>query len=160
MVESLTWKTDWWPTFRQKEKGMNLKGKTKKNLADENLPRIPNPALGIDLDGTVDEAPDFFKLLSSMWPGPVFIITYRDNKSKAEADAARFGVNAEVVLVNSFAEKAEVIRRLNIRVFFDDMDEVLLHIPKDVSVFKVRNEGNFCFETKKWLYSTVTGRQL
>lgn len=44
--------------------------------------------------------------------------------------------------------------------FFDDMDEVLLHVPQDVTVFKVRNEGNFCFETRKWLYSTIAGRQL
>lgn len=118
------------------------------------------PALGIDLDGTIDEAPHFFGLLSRIWPGPVYVITYRDDRPKAEADVARHGVQAEVILVNSFAEKAEVIRRLNIKVFFDDMDEVLLHVPKDVTVCKVRNGGNFCFDTKKWLYRSATGRQL
>ncbi len=118
------------------------------------------PALGIDLDGTIDEAPDFFGLLSRIWAGPVYVITYRDDRFRAEADVARHGVEAEVVLVNSFDEKAEVIRRLNIKVFFDDMDEVLLHVPKDVTVCKVRNGGNFCFDTKKWLYRSATGRQL
>jgi hypothetical protein len=40
------------------------------------------------------------------------------------------------------------------------MDEVLLHVPADVAVFKVRNGGNFCFDTQNWLYSRRTGRQL
>jgi len=118
------------------------------------------PALGLDLDGTIDEAPEFFKFLAKTWPGPVFVITYRDNQEQAQADVAKFGVEAEVLLVNDFAEKAQVVRDHNIKVFFDDMDEVLIHIPEDVVVFKVRNGGNFCFGTKKWLYSKVTGRQI
>jgi hypothetical protein len=118
------------------------------------------PALGIDLDGTVDAAPDFFRFLSSSWPGKVYIITFRDDRVKAMADAARLGVQAEVVLVNSLQEKADRIRELGIKVFFDDMDEVLLHVPEDVAVFKVRNGGNFCFDTRKWLYSKQTGRQI
>lgn len=118
------------------------------------------PALGMDLDGTIDEAPSFFRFLAASWPGRVYVITYRDDKGKAEAAAASFGVKAEVILVNSLSEKAVRIRELGIKVFFDDMDEVLLHIPEDVTVFKIRNGGNFCFDTQKWLYSKSTGRQI
>src|SRR5687767_14018359 len=110
----------------------------------------PAPALGIDLDGTIDEAPDFFRFLAGAWPGPVYVVIYRDNQAKAEADVTCFGARAEVVLVNSFAEKADVIKRLGITVYFDDMDEVLLHVPEGVVVFKVRNGGKFCFDSKKW----------
>jgi hypothetical protein len=121
---------------------------------------MPWPALGMDLDGTVDEAPAFFRFLAGSWPGKIYVLTYRDDKVKAETAAAAFGVHAEVILVNTFSEKAARIRELGIKVFFDDMDEVLLHIPEDVAVFKVRNGGNFCFDTRKWLYSKSTGRQI
>src|SRR5262249_47569689 len=97
------------------------------NVSEEQA-AVPAPALGLDPDGTIDEAPDFFRFLSSAWPGPVYVVSYRDDKGKVEVDVARFGVRAEVVLVNSFVEKAEVIRRLGIKVYFDDMDEVLLHV--------------------------------
>jgi hypothetical protein len=56
-------------------------------------------------------------------------------------------------------KKADRIRRLGIKVFFDDMDEGLLHVPVEVTVLIVRNAGNFCFDTSKWLYSKATGRR-
>ncbi len=75
----------------------------------------PAPTLGLDLDGCVDEAPIFFRLLSSCWPGKVVVITFRDDRAKAEADLARFGIRYdELVLVDSFDAKAEVIIRLGI----------------------------------------------
>ncbi len=123
-------------------------------------PPLPCPALGMDLDGTIDQAPAFFQFLAASWPGKVYVLTYRDNKAKAEADAAALGVRAEVVLVNRFAEKAERIKELDVKVFFDDMGEVLLHVPEGVVVFKARNGGNFCFDTQKWLYSKLTGKQI
>lgn len=118
-------------------------------------------ALGFDLDGTIDEAPDFFRELTRIWPGPLYVVTYRENKEKAEADVERSGIrNVEVVLVDSLQEKADVIQRLNIKVFFDDMDEVLMHIPEDVTVFKIRNGGNYCYQSRRWLYSQTTGKEL
>lgn len=139
---------------------MSLKDRIKQ--AGELLARVAEipkpPALGLDLDGTITDAPEFFALLAKTWDGPVYIITYRDNKEQAEKDAAELGVNAEVVLVNSFAEKAVKIRELNIKVFFDDMDEVITHIPEDVTVFKVRNGGNYDYDDGKWLYSRHTGK--
>ncbi|TVS15306.1 MAG: hypothetical protein EA424_16430 [Planctomycetaceae bacterium] len=35
------------------------------------------PTLGIDLDGTIDETPAFFQVLTKTWPGRVVIITAR-----------------------------------------------------------------------------------
>jgi hypothetical protein len=35
---------------------------------------------------------------------------------------------------------------------------MLMHIPKGVTVLKIRNGGNFDFESRKWLFSDVTGR--
>lgn len=117
--------------------------------------------LGLDLDGVIDEAAPFFAVLSASWPGDVFIITYRDDKTKAEADLARFGIKyTDLILVNSFAEKAKVIERLAIDVYVDDQDECLAGIGQETVVLKMRNGGNYDYAQRKWLHSAATGRQV
>jgi hypothetical protein len=119
------------------------------------------PSIGIDLDGTIDEAPEFFRLLTNLWPGRIYVITYRDDYARAVADVQRHGVKYDqVVLVDSFREKAARIAELGISVYFDDMDEMLMHIPEGVAVMKIRNGGNFDYSLGKWLYSKQTGREL
>lgn len=89
------------------------------------------------------------------------MITYRSDQAKAEQDVAKFGIDCdEVILVSRFAEKADVIAERGISVYFDDQDEMLLHIPEGVTVFKIRNGGNYDFESKKWLFSKMTGRMI
>ena len=126
----------------------------------KNVHSVPQPSLGLDLDGTIDEAPAFFSILSQTWPGKVYIITYRDDDGIA-ATLEKYNIKyTEIISVTSFAEKAQKIKEKGISVFFDDMDEVLMHIPSTVAVMKVRNEGNFDFDDKRWVYSKHTGRQL
>jgi hypothetical protein len=120
-----------------------------------------SPSIGIDLDGTIDEAPEFFRLLTNLWPGRIYVITYRDDYARAVADVQRHGIKYDqVVLVDSFRAKAERIAELRITVYFDDMDEILMHIPEGVAVMKIRNGGNFDYTLRKWLYSKQTGREL
>lgn len=127
----------------------------------ENVHKCPQPSIGIDLDGTIDESPVFFRILTSSWPGKIYIITYRDNLESIEDDLARFHIKYnEIIMVNSFEQKSREIDRLGISVFFDDMDEVLQHIAPNVTVMKIRNEGNFDYEEKRWLYSPHTGRDI
>lgn len=117
------------------------------------------PSIGIDIDGCVDEFPEFFRVLASHWPGKVYVISFRDDRSRAEAYLAKFGVRCcELILVNSFAEKAEVIAREGITVFFDDQPEVLKTIAPACGVMLVRNEGNFDYEDRKWMLSDNTGK--
>jgi hypothetical protein len=121
--------------------------------------KVPVQTLGLDLDGVIDENAHFFGVLSNVWPGDVYVITYRDDRDKAVADLARFGIKfKDVILVNSFAEKADVIARLDIDVYIDDQDEVLMHVPESVTVLKMRNGGNYDGDDRKWLYSKLTGR--
>src|SRR5262249_32084215 len=95
--------------------------------------RDDSPSIGIDLDGTIDEAPEFFRILTNLWPGRIYVITYRDDYARAVADVQLHGVKYDqVVLVNSFREKAVRIAELGISVYFDDMDEMLMHIPEGV----------------------------
>src|SRR3954471_14348762 len=95
----------------------------------------PIPALGIDLDGTIDEAPDFFRVLTRCWPGEVYVLTYRDDFEKAKLDLHKFDIRYDqLILVSSFAEKAVKIMVLGISVYFDDQDEMLLDVPQGVTV--------------------------
>lgn len=132
-----------------------------KEAADalESISSVPYPSLGIDLDGCVDECPIFFKLLADRWPGKVFVLSYRNDRAKTEADLARFDIRYdELILVNSFGAKAEVIVEKGISVYFDDQPEMLKNVPPDVNVMLVRNGGNFCFDDRLWMFSEETGR--
>lgn len=85
-----------------------------------NVEQQPSLAIGIDLDGCIDEAPTFFQILSQVWPGEVFVITYRDDLEKAKRDAESFGIRCtEVVMVKGLEQRAEEITKRGIFVFFD-----------------------------------------
>ena len=112
-------------------------------------------------DGCIDEAPDFFGPLSNVWPGKIYVITFRRDYDQAVDYVNSFGIRYdEIILVNRFEAKAEVIAAKNIGVYFDDQDEMLMHIPDTVTVLKIRNGGNFEFDTRQWLFSSTTGRAI
>lgn len=117
------------------------------------------PTLGIDFDGCVDESPVFFRMMTHCWPGPVIVLTYRDDRAEAIADLARYDIRFdELILVSSFDAKAVVIVEKGISVYFDDQPEMLKNVPENLTVMLVRNGGNFCFDEKLWLMSDRTGR--
>ena len=119
----------------------------------------PQPTLGIDLDGCVDESPTFFNILSHVWPGDVIVVTFRRDKEKAIADLKKHGIRfTDVVLVNSFDAKAEVIAERGISFYIDDQPEMLKNVSANVGVMLFRNEGNFDFEDRKWMFSDKTGK--
>ena len=132
----------------------------KENLkAIVNVLEIPFPSVGIDIDGCIDELPIFFQGLTTGWQGKVFIISYRNDVEAAKKVLEKYNIRYdELILVNSFEEKAKVIEENGISFFFDDQPEILKHIPADCKVMLVRNEGNFDFEDKKWTLSNQTGK--
>jgi hypothetical protein len=141
---------------------MSLKDEVR-TVADavSNMFELPMPSIGLDLDGTIDEAPIFFTVLSHCWPGKVFVITFRTDREKAVADLEKLDIHYdELVLVGSLAEKAKVVMDLGILAYFDDQDECLQGIAAIRNVFKIRNGGNFDFEAQKWLYSDRTGMKI
>ena len=141
---------------------MNLKDQIR-NARDVLLDVVsqPKPTLGIDLDGCVDESPAFFNILSHVWPGDVIVVTYRSDRDKAVADLETNGIRfTDVVLVNSFDAKADVIAERGISFYIDDQPEMLKNIPTSVAVMLFRNEGNFDFDERKWMFSSQTGRMV
>lgn len=117
------------------------------------------PVLGIDIDGTIDEYPEFYSMISRIWPGDVFVITCRRDREKTVNDLRRFNIYYDdLILVGSLDGKAKVISELGVNVFVDDQDECTFNIPVNVLVLKARNGGNF--EDGKWLYSEKTGKRV
>lgn len=87
------------------------------------------------------------------------VITYRDDRARAEVDLEELGIRFdELVLVRSFGEKAEVMVDRGVLVYVDDQPETLQDVPSTVTVMLFRNEGNFDFEDRKWMLSDRTGR--
>ena len=120
--------------------------------------RLPALTLGIDLDGCCDESP-FFRLLTNVWPGDVIVVTYRRDREKAVTDLENYGIRFDdVVLVDSFDAKAEVIAERGISFYIDDQPEMMRNISPRVGVMLFRNEGNFDFNDKKWMLSEKTGK--
>jgi len=141
---------------------MNLKDQIR-NARDVLLDIVnqPKPTLGIDLDGCVDESPTFFNILSHVWPGDVIVVTFRRDRDKAVADLQKHGIRfTDVVLVNSFDAKADVIAERGISFYIDDQPEMLKNIPANVAVMLFRNEGNFDFDERKWMFSNQTGKMI
>jgi uncharacterized HAD superfamily protein len=119
------------------------------------------PALGLDLDGVITDAPEFFSAWTHSWPGRVVVVTYRKDRGKAISDLEQRNIRFdEVVLVDRFEEKATVLREKLITIYVDDQPEILKHIPEGIHVMLFRNEGNYDFEDRRWILSQETGKLL
>lgn len=118
-----------------------------------------NLKLGLDLDGVITESPEFFSAWTHSWPGEVVIITYRKDRQKAVQDLSERSIRYdELVLVDRFDGKAEVISELGVAFYVDDQPEMLKGIPANVNVMLFRNEGNFDFSDRQWMLSSRTGK--
>lgn len=113
------------------------------------------PTLGLDLDGTITESLEFFRLLSNVWPGAVVVVTYRTDYTKTVIELDRYGIHFDKLVLVAKLDKSQVIVDNKIDVYVDDQDECLVNIPPSVTVLKIRNGGNS--QDGKWCYSNATG---
>lgn len=113
--------------------------------------------VGLDLDGLLDERPDFFAFLTVALRATghfVAVLTYRDPESRARTEVQLAGwgiVYDELHFALSLSYKGRLCRELNIDVYFDDQDECVVGVGEKTTVFKIRNGGNFDFDERKWL---------
>ena len=115
--------------------------------------------LALDLDGVITESPEFFSAWSHSWPGPVMVITFRSDRQKAIDDLQDRNIRYdELILVDRFDAKAEVIASKNVAIYVDDQPEMLKNVASSVHVMLYRNEGNFDFEDRRWMLSQDTGK--
>jgi hypothetical protein len=104
------------------------------------------PVLGLDLDGVITNATEFFSAWTNSWPGKVIITTYRRDRTQAIADLQERNIRFdEVVLVEHFEAKAEVIAKYGVTMYVDDQPEMLRHIPEGINVMLFHNRCNYDF---------------
>jgi hypothetical protein len=121
---------------------------------------------GLDLDGLLDECPEFFSVLTTSFRAQghfVAVLTYRDaaTRHRTEAQLAGWGISFdELHFARSLCDKGRLCRELGIDVYFDDQDECLVGVDQRTAVFKVRNGGNFDFGQRKWLSTAKLTRLL
>jgi len=115
--------------------------------------------IGIDIDGTITSAPDFFRQLTEQMSeiADIHIITFRPKKYTFETikQLSELGIKYDHLVFTD--DKKDYIIRNCINIFFEDMDEFIVDLPNSVIVFKIREEGNFDWDEKKWIYTPKTG---
>jgi hypothetical protein len=122
--------------------------------------------IGLDIDGLLDEHPEFFSLLTLLFSSAghfVAILTYRDPeaRSRTEKQLAVWGITYnEIHFARSLTDKGRLCRELALDVYFDDQDECLVGIDEKTTVFKIRNGGNFDFSAGKWISTAGLTRLL
>ncbi len=122
--------------------------------------------VGLDLDGLLDERPDFFAFLTAaLRVGGHFVavLTYRDPESRSRTEAQLVGWGIlfdELHFARSLSDKGRLCRELNIDLYFDDQDECVVGVDEKTTVFKIRNGGNFDFSEKRWLGTAKMTRLL
>jgi hypothetical protein len=115
--------------------------------------------IGIDIDNCITENSIFFSMLTNSMKGNCIfhIITNRDPLTSEEIvkELKDLGIHFDKLIIT--ADKSEYILESNITVYFDDTDEYFLDLPESVTVFKIREPGNFCYDKHKWIYGNRTG---
>ena len=62
--------------------------------------------------------------------------------------------------MDRFGAKAEVIAEYCVTLYVDDQAEMLKNVPTSVNVMLFRNEGNFDFADRRWMFSSETGKEV
>ena len=117
--------------------------------------------IAIDLDGTINanrDSVEFFSIMTHLLipEHRIYILTNREpNTEQLIADElAEYGIDYNQIVITS--DKALFMRNNNISIYFENEDEYLLELNEEVTVFKIREDGNFDFAEKKWIGSRAT----
>ena len=117
--------------------------------------------VGLDIDGTIDASEQsirFFKLLTHLMydHAEIHIITNREPGSEATIahELRELGIQFHHLKITG--NKAGYIRDRNIKIFYENEDEMFQTLGKDILVLKVREEGNYNYKTGRWYGSKKT----
>ena len=122
--------------------------------------------IGIDLDFTITasrESMVFFALITNALKDRVkiYIITNRaddeGSREETEQELSQLDIYYDNLVITG--NKADYILKEGIKIYFDDTDEMFINLPSSVTVFKIREDGNFDFTkgVHKWVYGNKTG---
>ncbi len=100
--------------------------------------------IGLDIDGTITRAPEFFAFLSKVFMDAghhVAVVTHRMDRKLTEEELAEYGVQFhELILPENFdheiAEwKIEAFEKIKPDIVFEDMVDVVNGLPNSVVSF-------------------------
>ena len=116
--------------------------------------------IAVDLDDTITAYPEFFRIFTTAMKNAgceIHIVTNREpgTQSSIQKELEELKIAYDQIEITS--DKVGYMARRNIRVLFEDSDEYFLGLPEEMTVFKIREPGNFDFEQKKWVYGPRTG---
>ena len=121
--------------------------------------------IAIDLDNTITADRNsalFFRIITHLLipENDIIILTNRDESDRetTEQELSVLGIRCNKLILT--ANKAGYVLKNGINILFEDTDEYFLEIPESVTVFKIREEGNFSFSAKKWIGSKKTVKMI
>jgi uncharacterized HAD superfamily protein len=121
--------------------------------------------IAIDIDNTITatrSSVEFFRMLTTLCISKhqIIIISNRDeaDRETTEEELDVLGIRYNKLILT--ADKAEYILKHGVEILFEDTDEYLLELPYSVTVFKIRESGNFCFLEHKWIGSAKTVKMI
>lgn len=113
----------------------------------------------LDLDGTINSAPNFFSQFSMQMASiaDIHVVTYRTEGQRQETidELQKLGIFYHHLALTK--EKLAYVLDKGINVVFEDTDEFFKMMPESVTVFKIREEDNFDFRSHRWIYDDHTG---
>ncbi len=117
--------------------------------------------IAIDLDNTITaskESIEFFEILTRLLIPEHKIVILTNRKPGKEQEIADeldyLGIEYSEIVIT--ANKAQYIKDNRISIYFENEDEYFLELDESVTVFKVREDGNFDYAEKKWIGSRKT----
>jgi uncharacterized HAD superfamily protein len=110
--------------------------------------------IAVDLDGTISEYPEFFRLFCKAMRQmgcKIYVVTDRPagTEDLVAEQLEGCGVNYDHIKITG--QKSQYILEEGIEVLFDDVDDYFKDLPAEVAVFKIRQKYNFDFDRKKWV---------
>ncbi len=121
--------------------------------------------VAIDIDGCITEYPKVFACLLQLLSHGchITIITNREPGTEEEIveELKTYGIfenDYDLVVITD--KKADFIVKNGIDLFIENTDEYFQKLPSSVCVMKVREDGNFNYDTGRWIYGRTTGENL
>lgn len=121
--------------------------------------------IAIDLDNTItadQNSVEFFRIITHLLIAEhrIYIITNREPGTEQEIAEELDCLGIEYSEIVITAQKADYITANNITIFMENEDQYFVDLPESVTVFKIREAGNFSFAEKKFLGSSRTVKMI
>ena len=117
--------------------------------------------VSIDIDGTInssDTAISFFKIMTHLLcpEANIIILTSREPGTEGQIaeELSGMGIVYDQIVITD--NKQQYIKDNNISVVFENEDERIKNLGKEILVLKVREDGNYNFQTYRWYASKDT----